>query len=254
MKTTKREERKIIIKFVLILVASMILGAVSSIVMACITQGGLLELGGIGRAVGAAVPYVFGCSNLLAAIVAITLCHRAKREINAWDGEDECIDRTEGTLSYSLLLANGMTVLNFLLFSASIEAAAHVAQDQRALRLLLGCLAIFVLGYVWIIYVSNRVVKLEKQINPEKRGNIFDMKFQKQWMASCDEAQKQLIYQCGYRAYRMGSTVCMLLWVVALLAQLWTGTGMFPAVCICVIWLTMMLSYQMSAIRLERHS
>ena len=46
----------------------------------------------------------------------------------------------------------------------------------------------------------------------------------------------------------------MLLWVVALLAQLWAGTGMFPVVCICVIWLTMMLSYQMSAIRLERHS
>ena len=78
MKTAKREERKIVIKFVLILVASMILGAVMSI----------------------------------AAAAAILLCRRAKRDIDAWNGEDESIEQAEQCLNYSVVLANLMTVVN----------------------------------------------------------------------------------------------------------------------------------------------
>ena len=254
MKENKREQRKIILKFVLILIASTLLGAAASFGLGALDGSGMLpELGSVWQGLGTAVPYVFLFANLITAIAAIILTARGKKEIDAWDGEDEGVEDAERKLSFSLLLANAMMVLNFLLFSASIEAANHAAQERLQFRLLMGSLVIFILSYVWIFYVSGRVVKLEKQVNPEKKGNIFDTKFQKQWIASCDEAEKQMIYQCGFRAYRTGSTVCMLLWVVALLTQLWLGTGVFPVVCVCVIWLAMMLSYQMTAIRLEHH-
>lgn len=254
MKENKRQQRKIILKFVLILIASMLLGAAASFGMGVLEgSGALLELGSVWQVLGPAVPYVFLFANLLTAIAAIALTTRGKKKIDAWDGEDEDIENTERKLGYSLVLANTMMVLNFLLFSASVEAATHAGRDQLEFRLLMGSLAIFVLSYVWIFYVSGRVVKLEKQINPEKKGNIFDTKFQKQWIASCDEAEKQMIYQCGFRAYRVGHMVCMLLWVVSLLAQMWLGTGVFPVVCICVIWLAMMLSYQLTSLRLEHH-
>ena len=109
-KTTKREERKIVIKFVLILVASMILGAVTSIAAAYITQDGLVEFVGLEQTIGAAVPYVF--ANLIAAAAAILLCRRAKRDIGAWNGEDESIEQAEQCLNYSVVLANLMTVVN----------------------------------------------------------------------------------------------------------------------------------------------
>lgn len=254
MKTTKREERKIIIKFVLILVASMILGAVMSVIAAYITQDGLLAFGGLEQAVGVAVPYVFLFANLLAAVVAIRLCCRAEKEIDAWNGEDEGIEQTEQRLNYSVVLANLMTVVNFLLFSASVWAAEHSALEENyERRMLIAVLVIFVLGIVWTIYISNRTVKLVQQINPEKRGSVLDTKFHKQWMASCDEAETQMIYQCGFHAYRAGTTVCMVLWVVTLLAQLWTETGLFPVLCVCIIWLAMTISYLRASIRLERH-
>lgn len=254
MKQKKDENRKIIIKFVLILLASMVLGAVSSILMASITQGGLVAFDGLERAVGAAVPYVFAFANLIAAITAIVLCGQSKKEINAWDGEDECIEQTEQRLSYSLLLANFMMVVNFLLFSASVWAAEYMAVEKGyELAALMVNLAVFILGMIWIMCISNRVVKLEQQINPEKRGNILDTKFHKQWMASCDEAEKQLIYRSGFQAYRAGQTACMALWVVALLAQLWAGTGVFPVLCICIIWLALTMGYVLTSIRLERH-
>lgn len=254
MKTDKREDRKIVIKFVWILVASMILGAVSSIIAAYLTQDGLVEFEGLEQAIAAAVPYVFAFANLIAAIAAIVLCSRSKKEIDAWDGEDECIDRTEQRLNYSLVLANLMTVVDFLLFSASIWAAEHTAREGRySFALMTVSLAVFVLGMVWIMCVSNRVVKLVQRINPEKRGNILDTKFHKQWMASCDEAETQMVYQCGFRAYRAGTAVCMALWVLTLLAQLWAGTGLFPVLCVGAIWLVMTMSYLLSSIRLERH-
>lgn len=253
MKTTKHEERKIIIKFVLILVASMILGAVMSVIAACITQGGLLEFGGLEQAMGAAVPYVFLFANLLAAVAAILLSRRAKRDIDAWNGEDESIEQTEQRLNYSMVLANLMTVVNFLLFSASIWAAKYSPlQESSGLPILLISLVIFVLGMTWTVFISNRTVKLVQQINPEKRGNVLDTKFQKQWLASCDEAETQLIYQCGFHAYRAGTTVCMALWVLTLLAQLWAETGLFPVLCVCIIWLVMTISYLRASIRLER--
>ena len=97
------------------------------------------------------------------------------------------------------------------------------------------------------------MVKLEKQINPEKRGSVFDVKFQKQWLESCDEAEKLMVYRCGFRAYQVGNKVCMGLWLVALFLQLWADTGLFPVLSICVIWLSMVAAYVLASIRLERH-
>ena len=188
------------------------------------------------------------------AIVSLILCHSAKKKILSWDGEDECVEKIEQQLNYPMLFANLMTVLNFLFFSASIQVAESTAFGERySVSLFPLCLGTFVLGYVWILFVSNRVVKLEKQLNPEKQGNIFDTQFQKQWIGSCDEAEKQKIYQAGYRGYRAGSTACLILWVVTTFAQLWAGTGILPVICVCLIWLVMMSASMIESIRLEKH-
>ena len=153
-----------------------------------------------------------------------------------------------------MMFANLMTVLNFFFFSASVEVAEHTAfGGQYGVVLFPICLATFVLGFVWTIWVTNWVVRLEQQLNPEKRGNVFDTKFQKQWIASCDEAEKQKVYQAGFRGYRAGATACMVLWVVAVFAQLWAGTGVFPVLCVCLIWLVMMSASMIESIRLEKH-
>ena len=39
--------------------------------------------------------------------------------------------------------------------------------------------------------IAKLVVDLEKKLNPEKKGSVFEMQFQKTWLESCDEAQKQ---------------------------------------------------------------
>lgn len=254
METKKHSEVKIIIKFIAIILASGALGFGASMLMGHLTGGEGVQLQGLGEILGAAVPAVFLLSNLVMAAVSLVMCRSAKRQVRDWDGDDESVEKIEHRLNYPMLFANLMTVLNFLFFSASIQVAETTAFGAQYGTLLFPlCLATFVLGYVWILFVSNRVVRLEEQLNPEKRGNIFDIKFQKQWIGSCDEAEKQKIYQAGFRGYRAGSTACLILWVVTTFAQLWAGTGILPVVCVCLIWLVMMTASMIESIRLEKH-
>ena len=254
METKKYSEAKIIIKFICIILASGALGFGASMLMGRLTGGESLNVGNIGEILGPAVPAAFLLSNLVMAVVSLALCHGAKKQVQSWDGEDESVEQIEQRLNYPMLFANLMTVLNFLFFSASIQVAETTAFGEKYNIILFPlCLATFILGYVWILYVSNRVVKLEEQLNPEKRGNIFDVKFQKQWIGSCDEAEKQKIYQAGFRGYRAGSMACLILWVVTTFAQLWAGTGILPVVCVCLIWLVMVTASMIESIRLEKH-
>ena len=52
--------------------------------------------------------------------------------------------------------------------------------------------------------MSRFIVELEKKLNPEKKGDVIETNFSKKWEDSCDEAQKMIIYEAGYRAYRAG--------------------------------------------------
>lgn len=254
METKKRSEAKIIIKFIAIILGSGALGFGASMLVGHLTGGEQLRVGGFGEILGPAVPAVFLLSNLVMAVISLVMCHSAKKQVQNWDGEDESVEKIEQRLNYPMLFANLMTVLNFLFFSASIQVTETTAFGEKYGTLLFPlCLGTFVLGYVWILYVTNRAVKLEKQLNPEKRGNIFDTKFQKQWIGSCDEAEQRIIHQAGFQGYRAGSTACLILWVITTFAQLWAGTGVFPVVCVCLIWLVMMTASMIESIRLEKH-
>lgn len=250
----KKTERKAAVKFVILILISAALGAGASMLMGRLTHWDGVSFQGLGDTLGVMVPWVFLFANLISAIAAVLICHSAKKQIAQWNGEDECIEQTEQQLSYGLLLANVMMVVNFFLFSAGVEVSLSTALgDRYGVILLPACIVTFVLGYVWIFCVNYRVVKLEKQINPEKKGCVFDVKFQKQWLGSCDEAEKLTVYRCGFQAYQVGNKVCMAMWLVTLFLQLWAGTGLFPVLSICVIWLSMVITYVLYSIRLERH-
>ena len=75
---------------------------------------------------------------------------------------------------------------------------------------------------------AEDIVDLERRINPEKRGSVYDMKFQKTWMDSCDEAERAQIGQACYRAYMVGTKVCIFLWVALLILNFVFDFGLLP--------------------------
>ena len=93
----------------------------------------------------------------------------AKRRFAAWDGEDEdAMDAAEQQLSWALLLTGLVIILDFFFFAASIIYDRFLPD-----------LILFLASVAVLVVLQQKIVDLERRINPEKRGSVYDMKFQK---------------------------------------------------------------------------
>ena len=95
---------------------------------------------------------------------------------------------------------------------------------------------------------------LTKEINPEKRGSVYDMKFQERWLESCDEAERRQIGQASYKAYTTLNKFCPYCWIVLFLGNMVFHYGFLPSSVVLLVWAVLTVSYTREAIRLSRGS
>ena len=202
------------------------------------------------------VPIVFGVLNVVGFLVAFVIYFKAKKMADKWDGEEEeAIDMIERLLNYPVLISTAIVIVNFPFQAILMELSGLTGEDS-----LVECgymyyvgTTFFVVGLVLKMVIDKLVVDLEKRLNPEKRGSVFDMQFSKRWEESCDEAQKQQIYKAGYKAFGAANIGCMVMCVITMIAQLSFKTGIFPIICVCAIWLVLNVAYCIAAMKLEGH-
>lgn len=189
---------------------------------------------------------------VLAALLMIPaqlLYFREKKAFSCWDGEDEeTLEKIETHLSIALLLVGSFMI--FIYFGMAVILASIGALSGGAVAV---CLAEMLLSLFWSAVVQQKLVDLEKQINPEKQGSVYDIKFSKKWMDSCDEREQLIIYKSAYQSYRFTSTFCLVLSIVVMLGSIPFGYGPLPACIVLLVWLVMMLSYCIAAMKLEKH-
>jgi Protein of unknown function (DUF3169) len=186
---------------------------------------------------------------------------RAKKLSLSWDGDDEVIvDAIEGRLNIAMFWNNLLMIYSFLFFalvfhtSGIIDLAERIAQNPANLEMLrvisfLGSFPTLLAGIIFNLVVYKCVVDLRKKLSPEKQGSIFDFRFDKKWEASCDEAEKQAMYKAAYKAFQATNMTCIVIWLIAFLAQIVMQTGVFPIVCVCAIWLVLNVSYSITAMK-----
>ena len=187
----------------------------------------------------------------LAAVFAVVLLGAgwylyaaAKRRFAAWDGEDEdAMDAAEQQLSWALLLTGLVIILDFFFFAASIIYDRFLPD-----------LILFLASVAVLVVLQQKIVDLERRINPEKRGSVYDMKFQKTWMDSCDEAERAQIGQACYRAYMVGTKVCIFLWVALLILNFVFDFGLLPIAAVLAVWGAMQTVYALECIRLSKRT
>ena len=127
---------------------------------------------------------------------------------------------------------------------------SHVSQAGGWTEALL-LLVSLVVQLVWITVMQVVTVKATKVICPEKRGNVLDTKFQKDWYQSCDEAERQQIGQCSYFSFQVMSVIFPL---VMLALVLLAGSGMAQPTWILLVgglWMAQQMSYQGMAYYLD---
>ena len=77
----------------------------------------------------------------------------------------------------------------------------------------------------------------------DKKGDPTSLKFPKQWLESCDEAEKECIYQASYKGYQTVMKWAPILTFVALILHMFFDTGILAIVMTSVIWLVTSVTY-----------
>ena len=169
---------------------------------------------------------------------------------------DFAVRKTAHFLEYMLLgllltlLLDSLTVIaSFFFFNAGI-----VYLPQEVDSAMIPLLAIFLVVIALSILLQQKTVDLTKEINPEKRGSVYDMKFQERWWESCDEAERRQIGQASYKAYTTLNKFCPYCWGVLFLGNMIFHYGILPSTVVLLVWAVLTVSYTREAIRLSRGS
>ena len=99
-----------------------------------------------------------------------------------------------------------------------------------------------------------RYIKLLQKVHPEKKGDVTSKDFHKQWLESCDEAEKEAVYQSSYSTYIFSGKLIGILLVVTMITHLFFNTGVFAIVVVGVIYLCITVKYCVSCVKLKNKS
>ena len=242
----KRDNRRALPNYLLTLLLFGLLGGVLGFFAGVAGAAGVAETvrQALDRVLAACAPWGIAVSAVVLLGTGWYLYAAAKRRFAAWDGDDEdAVDAAERQLSWALLLTGLMLVLDCFFFAASINYERFLPD-----------VVLFLASAGVLVVLQQKIVDLERRINPEKRGSVYDMKFQKTWMDSCDEAERAQIGQACYRAYMVGTKACVFLWVVLLILNFVFGFGLLPIAAVLVIWGVMQTAYALECIRLSKRT
>ena len=245
--TVKRDNRKALPKYLLILFVAAIFGGVMGFAAGWVGHDNLSEVIATAVADGltAAAPWALLGTSVVSLALILWLYRAAKALFTGWDGEDEAVmDRADEKLNWALLLTAAQMVLDMFFF-----AVAQSAHNMTALWSAL----FFVVSVFVLVFAQQKLVDLTRKMNPEKQGSIYDTKFRKKWIESCDEAEQKQIGQAAYKAYNVVSAVCPILWAALLmLSYAFHFELLMPTFILCLLWLLLQVSYCLEAIRLGK--
>ena len=138
-------------------------------------------------------------------------------------------------------------VLTFTFSRSWLEEASGKELAGFLAACVLFCINFFLYGYY-----QMRYVKMVQAAHPEKRGDLNSKNFQKDWMASCDEAEKEMVYQSAYKAYTALGKMLQILLCATMLLHLVFHTGILAVIVVGVVYLTMTLTYNRSCVSLQK--
>ena len=185
--------------------------------------------------------------GIIPLIIAGFFIQMAKSKIrNVQDLSDEDFESANKFLSIALSISSVMIPWGFVCFGLAVVHNVYAVKASFLWDFLL-----LIVLVVWIYVIQYQAVELTKKIFPEKRGNILETKFQKEWYSSCDEAEKQIIGEACYRSYKTMNTVYPILFAVLICICTIFELSPFYFVMAGLLWGIQLLSYYVPSYKLE---
>ena len=192
-------------------------------------------------------PYAIWLSLIILSAKAIFDYRKARDIFNKWDGEDDDFIRVaESKINYSIMYSQMNMIVAFFFFTITVMS------EKEPIAPIIVSLVGFLLTLTTIVYIQQKNVDLTKEINPEKKGSIYEHDFQKKWLATCDENEIRQIGQASYKAYTATTVVCIVLILVSLFVSDILNAGFYPTLLVIIIWATSSIVYFVECIRLSK--
>lgn len=262
MKNKKKTNKKIYITFIVVMAVLYGAGYLVGSLMAKGERNGSLKtmLEVLKKSMTVVVPplyLVLAVASLIVVCILYLSCKKMHKNLQE-NPDDELWDCLEEKLNQPLILSQVMTIANLFFFGSVIWMAEFMDYGQNGGYEKILLAADIVLFFVILIcggmLIPKGIVDIEKKLNPEKEGDVFDFKFNEVWFSSCDEAQKLIVYQATYQAYKNTNLTCVVLYVLTFIGMLAFKTGIFPMLCVFIVMLVNSLSYMLRAAELERRN
>ena len=254
-KEIKKENPKALPKFMLIMVISLLLGGVTGFCAAIYGLDALADgMKNAGAFFGTYIaPWLMLAAAVIVPAVCIPVYRSAKKLLSSWDGENEEIsDTVDNKLSITIWLTSAALIISYFLIAASYSNSFATFKNKNSSLLFIASIAAFLAIMIEAVIIQQKCVDTVKKTNPEKTASVYDLKFQKKWMDSCDEAEKIIIGKCAFKAYTATNTVCTVLSIVLAICALIFGTGFLPSLVVCLIWITSQSVYCKESLRYSK--
>ena len=259
----KKEDKKALVRFILILIVAFVAGIGIGI-------GGVLFRHVLGdetiknailevlRYIAIYGGYIYTTVLLIAGIV---LYKKSRRAYTAWDEEDEeVLCGIETKISYVIWFSNLIMYGSYFFFSVGIwatdilNAGDSLKEQGISYKIAIGIVFLHIAyALITACIIQQKAVNLSKEINPEKTGSVYDMKFQDKWLANCDEAERFAAYKCSFKTFKTMQITGMILWLICLVGQMTFGTGAFATIIVTIFMIIQTSVYSVQSIYFAKH-
>ncbi len=236
----KKANRKALPKFILIMAISLLVGGAIGF---CAAKYRLSSLAGSMKSAGAffgtyIAPWLMLMTAITVPLVCVPIYRSAKKLLSSWDGENEEIsDAIDEKLSIIIWITSAALILSYFLIAASYSGGFEAFENEnRMVSFFAGIVGFFAI-MIEAVISQQKCIDAAKKTNPEKTASVYDTKFQKKWMDSCDEAEKIMIGKCASKAYVATNTGCSVLAITLAICALIFGIGFLPSLVVCLIWI-----------------
>lgn len=245
--TKKRSKTWIYIRFALIVLAAAVAGGISSILVTSNWEGIEESAGRISSLLYDNGIWLLGTGFVLEAL-CFFLWLRGDRLVNRAEMEDEAYDRATRLLCGAISLTNIGYVWFFIGLCFTFGG---VGEGRGSTETVVLGLFFMIIQIVILTILQTVCIKSSKRLNPEKQGNVFDTRFQKDWYESCDEAEQKRIGDASYFTFKIMGGVYALLMLLMFIGCATFHINALWALLVGGLWLLQIILYQARSYQLE---
>ena len=236
----------IYVKFAILMVASALAGAAIGALMFGREAGLQQLLQQVSDGLILAGPWLLA-AGLIPCAVAHGLYLAGQKAALRADEDDDAFEAANRRLSLSVSVSTVVMPWMMLTVCLALPAVSVLKSNFFVVAIV----PLMLTEIAWSYGLQAAVVRAMQRLAPEKRGNVFDLRFQKDWYASCDEAQPRRIGECRHDTSPTTISVEPFAVRAALLAAMYGGTSVLWAVVLGGLWLVQTLTYLLRAYKLE---